>query len=355
MKTAPTNKKVREIIGLVREGKLVPRPEFQRRLVWTPRDKDRFIETVLNGFPFPEIYVADGDVDLETGEGTQLLVDGLQRVDTLRAYFTGDPELKLPSIPPYSTLTNEEKTAFLHYDVAVRDLGAVTRPMIIEVFKRINATQYSLRDIEINNAVYAGALKQYAARLSENPFFTHHKVFTPMDYKRMGDLRYALLLIATLIGGYFNRDEAFGEVLERYNDLFPLEGEIDSRLNRVFQFIDECGFHRKSRVWKKADLFTLVVELDTRFGNEIPRLQPGVVVDSLSGFYDAVDRGEAGNGVPSIYHKAALQASNDRINRLRRGAIIGGVLEGLSPIEISERLVADGLIQVRAPELGIYE
>ena len=35
MKTAASNKKVRELIGLVREGKLIPRAEFQRRLVWT--------------------------------------------------------------------------------------------------------------------------------------------------------------------------------------------------------------------------------------------------------------------------------------------------------------------------------
>ena len=37
-----------------------------------------FLDTVTKGLPFPEIYIADGDVDLETGEGTQLLVDGLQ-------------------------------------------------------------------------------------------------------------------------------------------------------------------------------------------------------------------------------------------------------------------------------------
>jgi hypothetical protein len=47
MKTAPTNKKVREIISMVKESKLVPRPEFQRRLVWTHKDKDHFLDTIL--------------------------------------------------------------------------------------------------------------------------------------------------------------------------------------------------------------------------------------------------------------------------------------------------------------------
>ena len=44
MRTAPTNKKVREIIShLVRDGKLIPRPEFQRRLVWKIEDKNHFL------------------------------------------------------------------------------------------------------------------------------------------------------------------------------------------------------------------------------------------------------------------------------------------------------------------------
>ena len=90
MKTAATNKKVRELIQSVREGKLLPRAEFQRRLVWSRDDKNHFVDTILRGYPFPEIYLADGEVDLNTGTGTQLLVDGLQRVSTIIQYFEGD-------------------------------------------------------------------------------------------------------------------------------------------------------------------------------------------------------------------------------------------------------------------------
>ena len=144
MKTAATNKKVRELIQLVKENKLIPRPEFQRRLVWSREDKDLFLDSVIRGYPFPEIYFADGDVDLETGEGTQLLVDGLQRVSTLIQYFDGDADLRLLTVPPYRQLDEAGKRSFLQYDVAVRDLGALTREEVIEVFKRLNATKYSL-------------------------------------------------------------------------------------------------------------------------------------------------------------------------------------------------------------------
>lgn len=344
MKTGATNKRVRELISLVRDEKLIPRPDFQRRLVWTQRDKNNFIDTVLRGLPFPEIYVADGEVDLESGEGTQLLVDGLQRVNTLIEYFEASPNLKLLTVPAYQDLSEEDKKNFLQYEVAVRDLGAVSRDLLVEIFRRINATKYSLNDIEINNAVYAGALKQYAERLASNEFFTTHSVFTPQDYKRMGDLRFALIVIVTLIGGYFNRDDALEEFLERYNDEFPLEDEIDSRLDYVLQFIEECGFHPKSRAWKKADLFTLIVELDRQL-RQGSMLDPRVVVETLEEFYSMVDNSTLEvSSVPGVYYKAALQATNDRINRVRRGTIIGLLLEGKRLDEIEEELHRAGLI-----------
>jgi hypothetical protein len=124
MKTTATNRKVRELLTALRHKKLVPRPDFQRRLVWNNKDKSAFLETVLLSYPFPEIYVAAGDVDVETGEGTELLVDGQQRVTTLHQYFTASPDLALyGDVKPYADLTKEEKEAFLQYDVVVRDLG----------------------------------------------------------------------------------------------------------------------------------------------------------------------------------------------------------------------------------------
>jgi hypothetical protein len=346
VKTAPTNKKIRELIQAVREGRIVPRPDFQRRLVWSREDKNHFLDTILRNYPFPEIYLADGDVDLQTGEGTQLLVDGLQRVSTMIQYFEGDSELRLTTVPAYKDLDEHQKKDFLQYDVAVRDLGSVGQAEIIEVFQRLNATKYSLLDIEVNNAVYAGALKKYAERIASDPFFETHGVFNAQDLKRMGDLRYALTIVITLIGGYFNRDDGFGDLLERYNDDFPLEAEVDARVRRVFAFIEECNFGPKSRAWRKADLLTLVVELDHVFSSGF-QLQPMAAVERLENFYAQIDdRGLDIVGASSIYYKAALQASNDRINRIRRGVVLFGVLRGKAEDEILRDLVAQSLTSV---------
>lgn len=344
MKTSPTNKKVREIISMVKEQKLIPRPEFQRRLVWSRDDKNHFIDSVLKGFPFPEIYFADGEVNLETGEGTQLLVDGLQRVSTLVQYFDSDPNLRLTIVPPYKELPEEQKRSYLQYDVAVRDLGSISKEEIIEAFKRLNATKYSLLDIEVNNAIYSGKLKVFCERLALHEFFGSHGVFNALDYKRMGDLRYTLSLVGTMMHGYFNRDDEFEDILNRYNDDFQAEAEISDRIERTISFIEECGLDAKSRAWKKADLFTLFSEIDHILNIDKVAINPSDAIELLSNFYTHVEASSINEPtVQSIYYKAALQASNDRINRVRRGIIVEGVLSGNSDEVIMESLKQKGL------------
>lgn len=344
MKTASSNKKIREIIILVQEGKLIPRPEFQRRLVWTRDDKNKFIDTILRGYPFPEIYLANGELNLETAQGTQLLVDGLQRVDTIAQYFFGDSSLGLTLIPAYSSLNTDEQEAFLEYDVAVRDLGAISKEEIIEVFKRLNATKYSLLDIEISNAVFAGALKKFAERISLNSFFQQYPIFNAADYRRMGDLRFCLSFILTMITGYFNRDEVFEDLLSRFNDDFPQESELEERIYNVISFIEECGFDNKSRIWRKADLFSFLVELDAVMNTEQISLQPSLVVETLENFFGGIDtKMVEGSLVHTVYYKAAIQATNDKVNRIRRGTIIGSLLESHSIEEIEKELKAEGL------------
>ncbi|WP_169980717.1 DUF262 domain-containing protein [Tautonia rosea] len=346
MKTSASNKKIREIISMVKTGKLIPKPEFQRRLVWTHKDKDHFLDTILRGYPFPEIYLADGDVDLDSGEGTQLLVDGLQRVSTILEYFEGSPNLRLLTIPPYRELEEDQKKEFLQYDVAVRDLGSANRRQIIDTFKRINATKYSLLDIEVNNAVYAGELKKFAERIAEDDFFIRNRVFDARDFKRMGDLRYTLTLIITFLQGYFNRDDDFGELLDRFNDEFPREQEIEQRLRFCFDLVSECGFEAKSRIWKKADLFTVLVELDKLRQSGIQLPQPLQLLEKLTDFYEQIDETNdvGSSNIPAIYYKASLQATNDRVNRLRRGFIIGGLLQGRTYENILNEIEAEKLI-----------
>ena len=56
-----------------------------------------------------------------------MLVDGQQRLTTLNQHFTGSPEIEpAKDFPPYSKLSDENKSKFLEYDVVIRDLRSLT-------------------------------------------------------------------------------------------------------------------------------------------------------------------------------------------------------------------------------------
>lgn len=329
MKTSATNRRIRVLLTAIKDGSLVPRPEFQRRLVWTEKHKQEFIRTILMEYPFPEIYVAAGSVDPDSGEGQEMLVDGQQRLSTLFQYFSGSGDLKLGEIRPYHSLTHEEKIAFLEYEVVVRDLGKKSIEEIKEVFTRINSTKYSLNAMEIHNARYDGALKHFGEELTRHAFFDNNRVFKVNDIRRMGDTLFCLTMVITMLTTYFNRDDEVEEFLERYNDEFTQADHIRTEIESVLEFVDAYRFEPKSRAWRKAELLNVLVETHQALFKDKLRLDPEVVGGNLSCFFDRVDR--AGTGLEdveevTVYYKASIQATNDRSNRIRRGQIISDIM-----------------------------
>lgn len=57
-------------------------PIFQRKLVWSKNEKNAFIETLHNGYPFGAILIYKYE-----GESKISLIDGLQRFTTIRDYY----------------------------------------------------------------------------------------------------------------------------------------------------------------------------------------------------------------------------------------------------------------------------
>ncbi len=334
MDTSATNRRIRVLISAIKEGSLIPRPEFQRRLVWTNKHKQEFIRTVLMNYPFPEIYVAAGELNPDTGEGTEMLVDGQQRLTTLFHYFSGADDLILGDLRPYSGLTKDEKILFLEYQVVVRDLGNKTVEEIKEVFLRINSTKYSLNAMEIHNARFDGVFKHFCEELISVSFFDDNRVFKTNDIRRMGDLAFCLTMVITMMTTYFNRDEELGTYLEKYNNEFPREFQTKTEIESVLEFVESCRFDPKSRVWRKAELLNVLVEIHRAIYKEDRKLSKDRISDDLSNFFERVNkvgRGKSDTEDVESFYRASIQATNDRSNRIRRGQIIEKIIKnGLS-------------------------
>ena len=56
--TSPSNRKISALYKDIKRENLILQPDFQRRFVWNNKHKEKFIDTILEGYPVPEIYVA---------------------------------------------------------------------------------------------------------------------------------------------------------------------------------------------------------------------------------------------------------------------------------------------------------
>lgn len=74
---------LRHILDLIEEDSLEIAPDFQRLQVWKIRQKAQLIESILLQIPLPAFYFA------EDADGRLRVVDGLQRLSTVRDFVRG--------------------------------------------------------------------------------------------------------------------------------------------------------------------------------------------------------------------------------------------------------------------------
>ena len=150
----PNRKSVSEIYRMFNEQKLVVDDTYQRRFVWSEKDKIRLIETILLNLIIPELFFWKASTDPETGESITHIVDGQQRIKAIYSYINNEFKLKPQALldngikQSYSNkffkdLDPEDKTSFWNYQLMVIDIDPkASRKDIITMFNRLNLTDY---------------------------------------------------------------------------------------------------------------------------------------------------------------------------------------------------------------------
>lgn len=320
--SSPSNKKISELYKRIKDKTLILQPDFQRKFVWTTTHKEAFIETILNGLPFPEIYTAQSGIDIEKIETQEVVVDGQQRLSTLVQYIDEPDGSKIfgKLVPKFRELAIGCQKEFLNYNVVIRDLEDISPEYIREIFKRINQTKFNLQQVEIQNAVYDGEFITTAKEILKSVESQHIPIFSESEMSRMSDLHFILSIMATLeIGGYFTRDSEIEKMVAMYNDNFPNKEMALHKIVSVLLGIKSMNLEPDSIWYRKSNFFTLVIELckiDTINYNEIkPKL---LELDSnvIANKYTPKDENEY-----ATYYAYMYTGTNSRQARVIRSEI----------------------------------
>lgn len=256
----PTTQTVSWFNKRLSDDELVLKPLFQRNPVWTLTQKSYLIDSILRGYPVPEIYLQT--TEDKDGNDSHVVVDGQQRIRACLEFLAGNFALSEPDADwdgaRFEDLTKDQKTALRQYRFAVRVLPELDDTLIREIFGRLNRNNMALNKQELRNATYWGEFITTMNRLAEDPFWVASGIFTVNDFRRMLDVEFISELAIAALYGQQNKKDNLDRLYGDFEEEFPARGETESTFQAVCQVLTSVVDWDSSTRWKrKSDFYTL--------------------------------------------------------------------------------------------------
>ncbi|MFA5385126.1 MAG: DUF262 domain-containing protein [Eubacteriales bacterium] len=366
------NRDVKSIHTMFKEGTLIIDSTYQRRSVWSERDKIRLVETVLLNLVIPELFFWKAFTDPDSGKSITHIVDGQQRVNAVIDYIDGNFRLKEAHLlekeakekwanKVFSQLSPDEKTSIWNYQFMIIEIDPkATRDDIVKMFRRLNLTDYNLNDQERRNSMH-GEFAVLAREISNNSLWETHRLFNATDIKRMKDVEFCATIILLCRNGIIDQtdqkalNQAYEDLQEGYASAEQDKETINSAIDIVESFIND---ETRKFLQRKAQLYTLFsiafyslreripteavhklqflafVSLYEKFSNEFEL--PDGSTDDEKYLFDLIKK----------YKLASSEGLNKHTNRMIRFTVLKSFLYELTPSQIEaqdtfrEKLIA---------------
>lgn len=192
----------------LKQGSIRLSPDFQRNEVWDETRKSQLIESIMLKIPLPMFYVAANEL------GDWEVVDGLQRLSTIRDFLLLNPETSLPlrlqkleflqkkfGGMTFRQMEGDPKCQRVLNTILETELRfTVINPGTPEdvkrnIFKRINTGGLPLTSQEIRHALYQGESTELLKKLVDNKYFKL-AISSRINDKRMASRELILRFVA---------------------------------------------------------------------------------------------------------------------------------------------------------------
>lgn len=235
------------------QGTIILNPDFQRNEVWTMEKKCRLIESLMLKIPLPMYYVSADE------KGYFYVVDGLQRLSTIRSFVLGDDYLKTknPALRGEGFKLNDLEFWGRSYNgLNYNGLPINIQNRILEtgftftiinpgtpeevkrnIFKRINTGGEPLTPQEIRHALYIGKSTKLLLSLSQMPVFLEATGYS-VKSNRMMDRELILRFLAFTVRTFIS---------------YPKNNDMDTFLSdtmRIINILPELNDKEAAKVFK---------------------------------------------------------------------------------------------------------
>lgn len=162
-------------------------PIYQRKAaIWSDKQKQYLIDSILNGFDIPKVYVADFTIlnsPLNQTKKHYAVIDGKQRMLSIIEFYDGrfnlardfvyqdDPGLMLAGLSYHDLMQKHPRIArkFDNYSLTVMSVITDDESKINDLFVRLNISK-PLTGAELRNAM-TGTVPELIRELASHPFF----------------------------------------------------------------------------------------------------------------------------------------------------------------------------------------
>lgn len=214
--TDKSDRSLPDLVRMINNNALNLSPDYQRDFIWNVRQQSKFIESLILGIPVPTVFLSEND------DSTYEVIDGQQRLTTLKRFWNNELELK-----GLETLTEHNGMRFESLNQTIKNILENTRTISVvtigkdstpdikfDIFQRINEGAVRLSAQELRNVVYRGPIIEMLKNLSELEIWMKYFNRNGFTVKRKYDQEIILRMLAMddLI-----EDNGFELEISRYN------------------------------------------------------------------------------------------------------------------------------------------
>lgn len=235
MRRHPTTQDITWFLDQDRNKQLQLNPSYQRRSVWTNKDRRFFLNTIFSGYPCPAIFLHKRVS--EDGRATYDVVDGKQRLETILMFSQnkisvdsefGDNRL---AGKKWRDLGELERKIFWNYVLPVEllDFEEGETGAVNDAFDRLNRNSRKLEPQELRHARYDGWFIKTIEEECQSKTWQTLGVVTAARSKRMKDAQFiselALVVLEKKQSGFDQNhlDEAYAKYDDAEDEGTPLD------------------------------------------------------------------------------------------------------------------------------------